>query len=420
MPVFSPVHTEQSSLLALFLETRAYTEALCHPLSAEDHGVQSAEIVSPTKWHLAHTSWFFEEFLLKEYLPFYRSFHPQFRFLFNSYYQSKGAHIERGKRSFLSRPSLKEIQDYRKRVSEAIIKLWKMDIIKEQEDFLNILELGIQHEKQHQELILTDIKYNFYQNPLYPAYQEGIETENGYEKEAQEKDLSREVEGENSSFLELSGGLYCIGSSASEGFCYDNEMPEHKVYLNDFRIARKLVKCKEYLEFIESGGYSDFRHWLSEGWDWVQKEKALAPLYWQKRDGLWRVFTLGGFKSLELEAPVCHLNYYEAMAYASWAGERLPTEMEWEAAALALKGDPSLEFMNVRWQWTSSPYIGYPGFEAFKGSLKEYNSKFMCQQMVLRGGSCVTPPRHIRTSYRNYLYPSQSWQFSGLRLGGNI
>ena len=419
MPVLSPLRTEQSSLLALFLETRAYTETLCQPLSLEDYGLQCSEIVSPTKWHLAHTSWFFEEFLLKKYLRGYSPFHSQFSFLFNSYYEGKGAQWERGKRFFLSRPSLTDIQNYRRRIEEGIQELWEKGIPLEQEEVLKILELGIQHEKQHQELILTDIKYNFYQNPLYPAYQKGIEAKIEYKKQTEEAGLV-EREEERSGFIEIEGGLYCIGCNDSEGFCYDNERPEHKVYLDSFRIAKRIISNGEYLEFIESGGYDDFRHWLSEGWAWAQKEKARAPLYWQKTDGVWHIFTLGGFKVIETQAPLCHLNYYEAMAYASWAGKRLPTEAEWELAALTFGEEPALEFMNTRWQWTSSPYTAYPGFQSLRGTLGEYNSKFMCSQIVLRGGSCITPSGHIRPSYRNYLYPCQSWQFNALRLAESL
>ena len=416
----SPVCTEQSSLLALFLETRAYTEKLCSPLSVEDHGIQSTEIVSPPKWHLAHASWFFEEFLLKKHLPSYRLFHPQFAFLFNSYYQSNGSYLERKKRGFLSRPSLEEVQNYRKRVDEGIRELCQRDIVSGNEELAKLLQLGIQHEKQHQELMLTDIKYNFYQNPLYPAYQKGLALEIEDKREMQIESGLVKLEARDSKFIEMGGGIHCLGYDGNEGFCYDNERPEHKCYLNDFRIAKSLVSCGEYMEFIESGAYQNFRYWLSEGWDWIQKQQAQAPLYWQKIDGVWHIFTLGGFQILKAQSPVCHLNYYEAAAYASWAGKRLPTETEWETAASAFGKDAALEFMNVRWQWTSSPYMPYPGFQALKGALGEYNSKFMCGQIVLRGGSCASPPGHIRPSYRNYLYPSQSWQFSALRLAEDI
>nr|WP_158751595.1 ergothioneine biosynthesis protein EgtB [Acidobacterium sp. S8] len=406
-----------SSLAQRFCSLRQQSELLCAPLTPEDMMVQSCAEASPAKWHLAHTTWFFETFILRELDTDYKPFHPDFLWLFNSYYNSVSEQPEKKLRASFSRPGVEEIRAYREYVNENLHKRLKVGVPEAVEQKVI---LGLHHEQQHQELLLMDIKHAFWTNPLRPAYLL----------------LPFEQLGGDAAVLEwrdYDGGLAEIGHDG-EGFCFDNELPQHRVYLEPFALASRTVTCAEYLAFMEDGGYQRADLWLSEGWQTVQAEGWRAPLYWQqdKKSGDWSVFTLRGEVPLSelAQTPVCHVSYFEADAFAHWAGKRLPTEAEWEVAASQesvsgnfmedgvlhpVAGDGTQMFGNV-WEWTASAYLGYPGFHALPGALGEYNGKFMSNQMVLRGGSCVTPRTHIRASYRNFFSPATRWQFSGIRL----
>jgi ergothioneine biosynthesis protein EgtB len=409
------------TLLSQYKAARQQTESLAAPLSAEDQMVQSCPEASPTKWHLAHTSWFFETFLLAQYLEGYRAFHPQFRNLFNSYYNAVGPQPEKVLRNTFSRPTLDEVQMYRRYVDEHMQKLLGAPEVSE--DLLKAVELGINHEQQHQELIVTDIKHAFWVNPLRPAYQRNatvVEREGALP--AQKPHQYQE-------------DLYEVGSEDSP-FHFDNESPRHKVLVPAFRFAMRLVSCGEYLAFMDDRGYGRSELWLSDGWKAVQTHAWTAPLYWEKVGREWSQFTCSGMRKVDEHEPVCHLSYYEADAFARWAGARLPTEFEWEVAAsqLGVEGnlleggrfhpvaarasedDKPLQVFGDVWEWTASAYQPYYGYKPAAGALGEYNAKFMCNQMVLRGGSCVTPRTHIRASYRNFFPPETRWQFSGIRL----
>ncbi|MGO9325637.1 MAG: ergothioneine biosynthesis protein EgtB [Terracidiphilus sp.] len=424
-----------SAILNRFNEVRRGTISLCEPLSAEDMMVQSCPEASPVKWHLAHTAWFFESFVLREFLPGYKLFNPDFPWLFNSYYEGFSAFPEKRLRSSFSRPGLEEIRCYREYVDAAMQRLFERE---PEAEALRRIELGANHEEQHQELLLTDILNAFFTNPLRPKYRgQGPGT----------RDQAERVE-----FTQFEGGLREAGN-AGDGFCFDNEMPRHRVWLETFALADRLVTCGEYAEFMADGGYRKPELWLSAGWDAVKANGWRAPLYWTERDGTrgergWTVFTLRGELPLEdLKAvPVSQVSYYEADAYARWAGKRLPTEFEWETAveghpvegnlldsgnltpipstnlvqnqngAKHQNQDGAKHYYGDCWVWTCSAYLGYPGFKPLDGALGEYNGKFMSGQMVLRGGSCVTPARHIRSSYRNFFSPETRWQFSGIRL----
>jgi ergothioneine biosynthesis protein EgtB len=391
--------------------------------------VQSCPEASPAKWHLAHTTWFFESFVLKEFLPGYRRFHPDFPWLFNSYYESFSAFPEKRLRSSFSRPGLDEILRYREHVDAAMERLFERD---PEPAVLRRVELGVNHEEQHQELLLTDILNAFFTNPLRPSY-----LEQGTRDQANEG-TSEPGSTKPMQFQDFDGGIREVGYAGS-GFCFDNELPRHRVWLEPFSLADRLVTCGEYAEFMADGGYRRVELWLSAGWASVKANGWRAPLYWAEQDGVWSVFTLRGALPLEkLKAtPVSQLSFYEADAYARWAGRRLPTEFEWEAAAEGqtiegnllesghltpmpnakpLQNQNGTRFFGDCWVWTSSAYLGYPGFRPLPGALGEYNGKFMSGQMVLRGGSCVTPARHIRPSYRNFFAPETRWQFSGIRL----
>lgn len=386
--------------------------------------VQASGEASPAKWHLAHTTWFFESFILREFMPGYRVFHRDFEWLFNSYYMSFAAFPEKRLRASFSRPGLEEVLRYRAHVDEALERLLEKS---QEAEALQRIELGVNHEEQHQELLLTDILQAFFTNPLRPAYMD--------------KPLEMPAADEEAGplrFVEFAGGLREVGHRG-EGFCFDNELPRHKVWLEPFALADRLVTNGEFEEFIGDGGYRRPELWLSAGWDAVQANGWRAPLYWTEKDGGWSLFTLRGPQPLERmkAVPVSHVSFFEADAYARWAGRRLATEFEWEAAAehVPVEGNlldsgrlvpapaPKLvqnqggtRFFGDCWEWTASAYLGYPGFKPLAGALGEYNGKFMSGQMVLRGGSCVTPRAHIRASYRNFFAPETRWQFSGIRL----
>lgn len=404
-----------------FDAVRRQTELLTAPLSAEDQMVQSCPEASPAKWHLAHTTWFFETFLLSPHLKDYRAFHPRFKTLFNSYYNAVSMQPEKALRNTFSRPSLEEVQNYRHHIDEHIRKL--LDTAELSEDILKLAELGIHHEQQHQELLVTDVKHAFWTNPLRPTYQAAATAPSNSQSAPAQKPCPYE------------GGIHEMGA-CGDGFCFDNETPRHKVYIQPFRFAARPVTCGEYLAFIEDGGYSRVELWLSDGWTQVKTRGWNAPLYWEKSGTEWQEFTCGGIRKIAENEPVCHVSYYEADAFARWAGARLPSEFEWELVASRTKlagnflesgfwhprparaGDPEqpLQVFGDAWEWTASSYLAYPGYKPVPGALGEYNGKFMCNQMVLRGGSCATPGSHIRATYRNFFPPETRWQFSGIRL----
>ncbi len=391
-------------MLKSFQTVRAYTMELCAPLETEDYIPQPTVDVSPPKWNIAHTTWFFEEMILKKYAPEYREFNPQFGFLFNSYYNSIGTRTKRDNRGDLSRPTVAEVFAYRKYVDDAMeIFLNRIGELSSKnqiqaaqlKEISELFVLGLNHEQQHQELFLTDFKYTLSVNPLNPAYK----------KDFALVEKSEELSGGHA---EITGGIYKIGYEG-EGFCFDNEIERHRVYLQDYTIAKNLVTNAEYLEFIKDGGYTDFRFWHSEGFDWVNQNEVTTPLYWEKRDGEWFNFTLGGLRKLKIDAPVCHVSFYEASAFAEWKKMRLPTEFEWEAASDKFD-------WGLRWEWTNSAYLPYPHFRKAAGAVGEYNGKFMINQMVLRGASVATPQNHSRKTYRNFFHPPLRWQFTGIRL----
>ncbi|QCR21746.1 ergothioneine biosynthesis protein EgtB [Pontibacter sp. SGAir0037] len=409
--------------IARFEQIRARTEQICRPLEPEDTVVQPIVDVSPPKWHMGHTTWFFENFVLKPYLQNYKLFHPHYSYLFNSYYNSVGNRVQRDKRSTLTRPPLQDIYNYRAHVNEHVAILLQNLPDKQIAEILPILELGLQHEQQHQELLITDIKYILSTNPLMPAY---------FSKTNPKTPQTSATLAP--AFADVPGGVYEIGYKGNE-FCFDNELGVHKVLLEDFQIMNQLVTNGEYLEFMQDGGYSDFRHWLDEGFALVNTEKLQAPLYWVEQEGEWHRFSMHGLEKVDKNAPVCHISFYEANAYASWAGKRLLTEFEWEAASQVHKpgngnfveteflepvaAAPTAEVQQLYgdvWEWTYSAYHPYPGFSKAPGALGEYNGKFMLNQMVLRGGSCATPESHIRTTYRNFFHPDKRWQYNGIRL----
>ncbi|MEW6613745.1 MAG: ergothioneine biosynthesis protein EgtB [Pseudomonadota bacterium] len=406
---------------SLYLSVRFQSESICQSLATEDYVIQSMDDVSPPKWHLAHTSWFFENFLLTPFLRGYPLFHPRFGYLFNSYYESVGEFYPRRQRGFLSRPTVEEIYDYRTHVNHFIARLIQTADDAQWQELAFLLTLGMHHEHQHQELMLTDIKHIFATNPLRPAYQPPRLPAADRPEPALE-------------WLHFPAGLRQIGHHGT-GFAFDNESPRHEVHLGAYRLGSRLVTNGEYLEFMEDGGYAKPQHWLSDGWRTVRERAWRAPLYWEHSGGRWWQMTLSGMRRLVESEPVCHISYYEADAYARWAGKRLPTEAEWESAAMDLPVAGNLmdsgilhptpapettiaptQFFGDVWEWTCSPYVPYPGYRPAQGALGEYNGKFMCNQMVLRGGSCVTPATHIRPSYRNFFPPDTRWQFTGLRL----
>ncbi|EAQ49862.1 ergothioneine biosynthesis protein EgtB [Leeuwenhoekiella blandensis] len=381
-----------TTLLDFLLETRTHSETICKPLQIEDYVVQPIVDVSPPKWHLGHTTWFFEDFILKKHKSDYQEYNSNFSFVFNSYYESMGARVVRTDRGNLSRPTVEEVYAYRKHVTHHLKEL--LEQTEASEELHSLVEIGIHHEKQHQELLLTDIKYILGNNPLQPMYT---------------SDFSEYTPSQHKQeWIHKEAGIYEIGHH-DDSFCYDNELGRHKVYLNDFKISNQLVTNKEYLEFIEDGGYEQVLLWHSEGWEWVKSLPTKAPQYWQKQEDNWFYFGLAGVKPLDLKAPATHLSYYEAFAYAQWKGCRLPTEFEWEAS------QDQLEW-GQRWEWTESAYLPYPNYQKAPGALGEYNGKFMVSQKVLRGGSVATSDKHTRPTYRNFFHPQLRWQFTGIRL----
>ena len=402
-----------------FQDVRDLTEVIARPLSAEDQTVQSMPDVSPTKWHRAHTSWFFETFVLAPHVPGYREFHPAFAYLFNSYYEAVGPRHARPQRGLLSRPGVAEIASYRAHVDAAMVDV--LDVLDGPMTPAvdDLIELGLHHEQQHQELMLMDIKHVLSCNPLQPAYLAGPVTA----APAADRPLG---------WIEHAGGLVEVGHGG-DGFAFDNELPRHRAWLEPFAVADRPVSCGDWLAFIDDGGYRRPELWLSDGWAAVQSERWEAPLYWHRDHREWTVFTLAGSKPVAAGEPVCHISYHEADAYARWAGARLATEAEWEAVAAtaatqAKSFEPfDLELLHPRpgppgafpagvWEWTSSAYSPYPGFRPAAGAVGEYNGKFMVNQHVLRGGSCVTPPGHVRVTYRNFFPPGARWPFTGARL----
>jgi len=417
---------EKTSLVDIgkYLETRKQTEKICAPLQTEDYVLQPMADVSPPKWHLGHTTWFFETFILNRFYPGYKPFHPQYNFIFNSYYESIGERVLRVDRGNLSRPTVEDVMAYRSYVDHNMSGILNVIQDKDMEEFEKFLVIGINHEQQHQELLLTDIKYILYNNPLMPAYLP--------DRNIVEKGLTKDIE-----FLSVPGGMHRLGFEG-EGFAWDNEKPAHDIYLDDFKIANRLITNGEYLEFMNDGGYSKFNLWLGEGWDKVKAEQWQAPLYWHQIDGEWMNYTLSGLKPVNRAEPVTHISFYEADAFASWAGARLLTEPEWETAANYFQpsrdsgnfmesenlhpypvrdnSETCSQLLGDAWEWTYSGYFPYPGYKREEGALGEYNGKFMINQMVLRGGSCATPQNHIRTTYRNFFHADKRWQFSGIRL----
>jgi len=379
------------NLVDEYLKIRKYSEQICEPLQTEDYVVQPIVDVSPPKWHLGHTTWFFETFILKPYSAGYREFNEDYNYVFNSYYETVGARVIRTDRGNLSRPSVNEVYQYRAYVDEAMTKLLACAV---DEKLMDLLLLGFNHEQQHQELLLTDIKYILGNNPLFPVYSRDW------------KDKSDEVSSVD--MINISEGVYEVGYQG-DGFCFDNELSHHKVYLQDFSISTSLVTNEEYLGFITAGGYQNFIYWHAEGWDWVKNNEIKAPLYWSEINDAWFNYTLHGMQHIDFKAPVTHISYYEAYAYASWKGMRLPTEFEWEIAARQFS-------WGKRWEWTESAYLPYPGFNKAPGAIGEYNGKFMVNQKVLRGSSVATPPGHERLTYRNFFHPHLRWQFTGIRL----
>jgi ergothioneine biosynthesis protein EgtB len=419
-PQLQPTTPVDAGPAAQFRSVRATSMALAAPLSAEDQQVQSMMLTSPTKWHLAHTTWFFETFVLVPFAAGYRAFHPEYHYLFNSYYEALGERYPRPDRGLMTRPPLTDIHRYREHVDAAMEALLDCGA---GDEALRLIELGCHHEQQHQELILTDIKHVLGLNPLSPVYR------------AVPPSPLPPI-GPAPAPVEIRAGVHEIGY-AGGGFCFDNEQPRHKVWVDDFHLSSRLVTNRDWLAFIEADGYGTATLWLSDGWQTVQAEKWRAPLYWRHGDDGWTEFTLAGRRPIDPDAPVVHVSYYEADAFARWAGQRLPTEPEWEIAAADLPVDgnllesgalhprrapasdrPAQMFGDV-WEWTQSPYTPYPGFRAAAGALGEYNGKFMANQMVLRGGSCATPRSHIRAAYRNFFPPSARWQYSGMRLASD-
>lgn len=426
MTIQSPA-VSRPDLLIRYQQIRQQSLDICAPLQLEDYVVQPTTDVSPPKWHLGHVTWFFENFILADHLPNYQHFNRDLNYYFNSYYESQGPRILRSNRGNMTRPALEIVLDYRNYVDRHMAQWMEQFADRDMPAELEqLLVIGLQHEQQHQELLLTDIKYILGTNPLHPAY-------------IQPGDNSLAGESAPATFLPIEAGVYEIGYQG-DAFCWDNELGVHKVYLHDYTIQNRLVTNEEYLEFIEDGGYEQFEHWLSEGWEWAKQLEVKAPLYWYKEGGQWQQYTLRGMQQIDPSLPVTHISYYEADAYARWRGMRLPTEFEWEVACrqlykeipqnsnwlesgnfhpTAANAGDDFQMLGHVWEWTGSAYLPYPKYPRLKGALGEYNGKFMINQMVLRGGSCATPVSHIRPTYRNFFQTDKRWQFTGIRLAND-
>jgi len=426
----------RSDLLKAYHNVRNVTEGLCKPLVTEDYVVQTMTDISPPKWHLGHTSWFFERVILQQFEKDYKPYNERYHYILNSYYQSLGDRTARDMRGTLSRPTVEDIYAYRAAVDERMHKLIETIQEKHYKEVAYLVELGLHHEQQHQELLVTDIKHILASNPLRPAYRDL----NGKPRTAKASPGALPL----AKFKSIEGGTFELGAS-EEGFAWDNERPRHKALVNDFSLMDRLVTCGDYLAFINDGGYKNPLLWLSDGWDTICLQVWEAPLYWEKVDGEWHIMTLSGLRSLDPSEPVSHVSFYEAKACARWADKRLPTEVEWERAAGLVKTpascgnflddenfhpvvyghaagiDPSSlsQMFGDVWEWTESAYLPYPGYKQERGPLGEYNGKFMSNQMVLRGGSCATPRSHIRSSYRNFFQCDKRWQFTGIRLASD-
>ncbi|WP_371740616.1 ergothioneine biosynthesis protein EgtB [Methyloligella sp. GL2] len=413
-------HGEDDPLLARLMQTRRTSLSLAAPLSDEDQVVQAMDDASPTKWHLAHVTWFFEAFVLKSFLPGYRIYDEAFEYCFNSYYDTVGDRHPRAKRGLLTRPSAEQVRGYRAYVDQALETLFQEELSGEARD---LIELGINHEQQHQELALTDILSLFAAEPLRPAYREGPMGTNAESPAPL-------------TWSSFDGGIFEVGHDGN-GFAYDNEGPRHEQLIRPFKLANRCVTNAEWIEFIEDGAYRVPTLWLSDGWARIQRKGWEMPLYWEKADGGYLQMSLRGFRPVDPAAPVTHISFFEADAFARWAGARLPSEFEWEVASRdlpetgrtlgadhlrpmpAASGEGLQQMFGDVWEWTASAYLAYPGFKPAVGAVGEYNGKFMCNQFVLKGGSCATPEGHIRRSYRNFFYPFQRWQFTGLRLAAD-
>ncbi|MDE2801675.1 MAG: ergothioneine biosynthesis protein EgtB [Chloroflexota bacterium] len=410
-----------SSMAERYRRVRQWTEELCAPLSPEDCVIQSMPDASPTRWHLAHTTWFFETFVCKPFISDYRPYHELYEYLFNSYYNAVGTQYPRPERGLLSRPTVREVYQYRSHVDHAVLDHIETAAPERLAAMEDTLVLGFNHEQQHQELIMTDLKHMLSHNPLAPVYTPVAAPAGGSD--------APELR-----WAGVPGGVHAIGHEGG-GFCFDNEGPRHQTLLQDTEIASRLVTNGEWLAFVRDGGYDRSELWLSDGWRTVREQGWRAPLYWAERDGAWAQFTLHGMLPIDPAEPVCHVSHYEADAFARWAGARLPTEAEWEVAATGLSAEGNFaesqafhpapapaanrgitQVFGDVWEWTQSAYLPYPGFRAAPGAIGEYNGKFMSGQMVLRGGSCATPASHIRATYRNFFPPWARWQFTGLRL----
>ena len=379
------------NILELFNAVRAKTETICKPLKKEDYAVQASGFASPAKWHLAHTTWFFEVFVLSKFVKNYSVYDKDFSFLFNSYYNNAGDRVFRADRGNITRPDVDEVYQYRNHTNKQINALLKDNSSKE---LMDLIVLGINHEQQHQELLITDLKYLFGNNPIFPVYKE-------------EANLIDDTNTDNG-FVKIDEGVYEIGYM-DDGFCYDNELGNHKVYLNTFEISNALVTNEEFIAFIENGGYANFNLWLDAGWSWVQENNIKAPLYWHKIDDTWHYYTLSGLQKVNPKAILSHISFYEANSFAEWKQMRLPTEFEWEIASEKFE-------WGKRWEWTYSAYLPFPNFKTAEGAIGEYNGKFMMNQMVLRGASVATSKNHSRNTYRNFFHASERWQYTGIRL----
>lgn len=390
--------THRAEIIERFSKVRLATQKICEPLEIEDFSSQPEPFVSPPKWHLAHTTWFFEAFILAENSSEYQPFHEKFSFLFNSYYNSVGTRVARHERGNITRPSIHEVGQYRKYVEDAMLDLMQASIEDDTTPLFELVEIGLNHEEQHQELLLMDIQYILFSNPLKPTYSK---------MEASQE--SGAVPTDTNTWLPFDEGLVSIGTDGKNQFSFDNERPQHKHWLNAYSVRKELVTNREYLAFVEDGGYEKFSLWHDEGWAWVQQANINKPFYWLRNNGDWFEFSLGGLQPLDLNQPVRHVSFYEAWAFAEWSGYRLPTEQEWENAAHQLT-------WGKRWEWTNSGYFPYPGFKPEVGAIGEYNGKFMVNQMVLKGASEFTPEMHSRATYRNFFHAQERWPLTGIRL----